>query len=511
MNDDNTASRKERQAYWADHNHRFHAAGSPPTREWQEYFGSRPAQRIKQVYNRLWACGLMDMAWLVMLYEQGLVDQETVAKLEPILEKSLTEKGFGGEDWIRQNLPDHDEDVASAINYGRTLQEPMGRIMMREGILFALEELQLTRAGLLDKAAENTETVMAGQSHRAHAQPTTWGAYLLAVHDQLARGEEQLELAFRHVNRNTGGCGACSGTGWPVDRERVTELLGFDETVELTYDCEGSMDDHLTTLFAAANIAVTLGRTATDHNNWVSEDIRLFATDMEWRGCSSFMPQKAHAGSYFERLRIISNRVLGQMQTGLLNYHNEPIQDVLPVYMSEEYVINALAQLEGALGMLRVILPHIHPDQKRMWAILREGYSGAPDLAIVLIREKGYGGRAAHRVCATMVRMARERGIPPYDCSAALLQEAASISNDRIPDITDEEVYDCMGLEHFFEKHTNLGDPNPKETLRLVDVRRQAHAQARLRQTERRQHIETAISAMKKRLHDIASETAERL
>lgn len=280
MNDKKGLSRQELEAYWADHSHRFHAAGRPPTSEWHEYFSTRPQQRVEQVYNRLWACGLMDMAWLVMLFEQKLVDQETVAKLEP-------------------------------------------------------------------------------------------------------------------------------------------------------------------------------------------------------------------------------------MQTGLLNYHNEPIQDVLPVYMSEEYVITALAQLEGALGMLRIILPHIHPNRDRMWELLREGYSGAPDLAIVLIREKGYGGRAAHRVCATMVRIARERGISPCECSADLLQEAARISNDRIPDITDEEVKDCMGLEQFFEKHNNLGDPNPNETLRLIEQRRQAHEDARSRQAERRNRIENAVTAMKQRLKSIADGTTE--
>ncbi len=496
----------ERKAFWASHDHRHHATGCPPSTAWQEAFAKRPKQRIEELTNRLPACGLMDMAWLVMLHEQGLVDRPTVAKLAPVLRTAHAEKGFGGEAWIKQQLPDHDEDVASAVNYGRTLQEPMGRMQMREGLLYVLQELHETRSAFLAIAEANVETVMAGHSHRAHAQPTTWGAYLLAVHDQLARGEEQLDLAYRHTNVNTGGCGACSGTGWPVDRNRITELLGFDATVELTYDCEGSMDEHMTILFAAANLAITLGRTAFDHNVWVTEEWNIFTTDLSFRGVSSFMPQKAHPGSMFERVRIMANDVLGQMQTALFNLHNEAIQDVLPVYQSEEKVIRGLACLEGALALFRTVLAHTYPNRERMRELLRAGYSGAPDLAMTLIREKGYGGRAAHRICATMVRIARERGIEPSACDAALLREAARISDDPEPDITDEAVQEAMGLENFFLKHDNLGDPNPTETRRLVDVRRRALEEVRSRHAARRRQIDEAFEKLKARIDEIAGE-----
>jgi argininosuccinate lyase len=507
MNESDIPSEFDLSTYHADHSHRRHAAGRPQTTAWVEYFNNRPKQRMKQVYNRLRFCGLMDMAWLIMLYEQGLVDASTVAKLRPALEKSQDpdETGWGGEEWIRGCLPDHDADAAAAVNYGRTLQEPMSRMMEREELQNIFDELLLTRQRILDKAAANVETVMAGHSHRAHAQPTTWAAYLLAVHDQLVRGEELLEVTYAHTNRNTGGCGACSGTGWPVDRNRVTELLGFDQTVELTYDCEGSMDHHLTILFAASNIATTLSRTAMDHNLWMTEEWNIMTTPPAWRGVSSFMPQKAHPGSHFERIRMQCNEVIGQMQVCMMAFKNEPIQDVLPVYQSEKQVIKGLAYLEGALGLFHSVLPHIRPNRERMRQLLREGFSGAPDLAITLIRRKGYGGRVAHRICATMVRIARERGIKPYECTATLLKEAARISADPEPDVTDEEVQEAMGLESFFEKHDNLGDPNPAETTRLIQVRLDDLERSRQRQRQRRQKVHAAIAGMRTRYDEIAA------
>ena len=494
-------SDEELQAYWRDHGHQRHTCGCEQADDWSTYrhLGSR---RLHEVRNRLPNCGRMDMAWLVMLHKQGLVPTETAQKLVPVLRQSLNERGWGGEVWIREQLGG-DEDTAAAVNYGRTLQEPMARMMMREQMLNTFGELLPCQATLLDVAAENLDTVMAGHSHWSHAQPTTYAAYLLTVHDGLARGLDQLELAYRHTNQNSGGCGACSGTGWPVDRTLITELLGFDETIELTYDCEGSQDEMLTILFAASNIAVTLSRAAIDLNIWVTEEWDLFEVAMPWRGVSSFMPQKANAGNRLEHIRQATNDVLGCMQTCLFSFKNEPIQDVLPVYEADRYVIEGLGHLESGLGMLRHLVPNIKPRKERMWQLLREGYSGAPDLAITLIRQKGYGGRCAHRICATMVRIARERALKPRDCSGALLDEAARISDDPEPHLTDAEVQDSMSLENFFEKHQGLGDPNPTETGRLVEVRREQLQAADERQEQREERVAAAYRKLDEELEAI--------
>ena len=285
-------SQAELEAYRRDPDHHRHTPGCPEDPRWQHY-RDLPHYHYLKVANRLRFCGQMDMAWTLMLVKQDLLDKPTAAKALKVLKDSQTEQGWGGEKWIKKKLPDHDERVASAVNYGRTLQEPMARMMMREALLDVFDELFMAMESLLNIAEANVDTLMAGHSHWAHAQPTTYAAYLLAIHDQLARGMEQLELAYRHTNQNSGGCGACSGTGWPVDRETVTELLGFDKTIDVSYDCEDSMDEMMTILFACSNLALTLSRTALDHNVWVTEEWNLFHVEMQWRGVSSFMPQKA--------------------------------------------------------------------------------------------------------------------------------------------------------------------------------------------------------------------------
>ncbi|MFW5799081.1 MAG: lyase family protein, partial [Planctomycetota bacterium] len=491
--------------YHQSREHFRHCPGVPEAPEWKTYWNQRLGQRLKNIGNRMPYLARMDAAWLVMLHEQGVLPLEKIRPLFPVLHKARSERGWGGEAWIKQQLGG-DEDGASLVNFGRTLQEPTFRMMMREAILFAIDEVLPTLEVLLEVADENLDTIMAGHSHWAHAQPTTYAQYLLAVHDGLARGLEQLELAYRQTNLNSGGCGACSGTGWPTDRERITELLGFDGTVEVAYDCEASQENILTALFAASNLAITLSRAALDFNVWVTEEWNLFTVDMSWRGVSSFMPHKANAGNKFEHIRMAVDDLLAQMQRGIYCFKNEPLQDILPVYRSEACLLEGLGHLEQALGTFRNGLRYTTPNKDRMWKLLTDGYSGSPDLVRHMIKHHDYAGREAHRICATMVRLARERNIAPRDCTGALLDEAAEVSGDRKPGLTDEVVQKWMGLEHFLATHNNPGDPNPEQTGKLVELRRGRLAELTTRQDARKAKLEEADRKLQAAIDKLTSD-----
>jgi argininosuccinate lyase len=482
------------EEYCARSDHRRHAPGVPRAEKWLEIM-RYPQAEMARVGNRLVYCAWMDRAWTVMLFRQGLIKEEVAKKLLTVLAEAGDDRGFGGEDWLKEKLGG-DEYTASAVNLGRTLQEPMARLQMREKLLDVLDDLHAAMDFTLEKSEKNADAMMAGQSHFSHAQPTTYGAYLLAVHDGLARAGAQLELAYRFTNMNSGGCGACSGTGWPVDRRMVTELLGFDELIELTYDCEGSQDEVPQICFALSSLALTLSRAASDHGRWSLEEIGSIANAPQWLGVSSFMPQKAHSGGMFENVRRATNEVLGQMMTALITFKGEAIEDNLPVYSSPQYALRACCEAQKALRLWAELVRTLTVNRERMLEIARMGYSGAPDLAIKLIREGGYGSRQAHRICCNAVRMARERGVEPREMTGALLDEAARVSSEPEPGLSDAEVLDAMGLETFFEKHCNVGDPCPSETLRMIKLRRESLAGLRQAQTERRERVERANSRL---------------
>lgn len=495
FNKDEFVSRKD---------HRAHSAGMPPDPRWLKW--RQHAREVEEhLGNRLPYVGKMDKAWTVMLYRQGLIKLETAQKLLPVLAEADKGKGWGGEDWIKEKL-DGDEYTASAVNLGRTLQEPMARMQMRETLLDIFDLVHDARQILIDRAEKYIDTMMAGQSHMSHAQPTTYGQYMLTVHDGLARAEEQLALAYKNTNMNSGGCGACSGTGWEVDREMITELLGFDQTIELVYDCEASQDEIPQILFAMSNMALTLTRAVLDHEIWSLEEIGMMACGDAWKGLSSFMPQKAHSGGVTEIIRTACNEVFGQTMTCFFAFKGELIQDNLPVYLAPPFVFKASGQLQRALGLWNAMLPDMYVYPEKMKQIVKDGYSGAPDLAIVLIRDYDYGSRQAHRICANAIRMARERSIKPCEITGALLDEAAGVSNEPLPGLTTEQVQECMSLDHFLEKHCNLGDPCPSQTMILVEKRRKDLVKVREVQAQRRQRLAEGDKKLEEAIARIMSE-----
>lgn len=480
--------------FLGSHDHRLHAAGEPAS----DRFGKTAPKHGLTAYITQ-----TDRAWVVMLLKQGLISRDVAAKVlrgmepKPGAKAPAKKKGSGagatfgsGEDALKKRLGD--EDLASVVNYGRTRQEPMSRLLLRDYQLDTFDALLEALAATLDVAEAQRGTIMPGCTHMAHGQPTTYGAYVLAIHDGLARGLEQLEVAYKHTNQNTVGCGATSGTGWPVDRRLVTELLGFDTLLEPTYECEGAQDYGLTTLFALTNVMIVLSRTAMDHAIWGMEDCGFVRLPGRLLGISSLMPQKAHPGSTFERIRTRAARVIGHMQAGVASCNGEPLTDVLPIYEAWTQASSALETTEDVLYGFSDVLRNVQPDKDRMLQHTRDGFSCAAELAIKLIREKGYGGRRAHRICAVFVYLARKQGLKPYETTGALLDEAAKVANETPPGLSTAEVRERLDPERFIERHDNVGDPNPKETLRLVAVRRAALADAVKRQAERRARLDQA-------------------
>jgi argininosuccinate lyase len=372
------------EEFWRSHEHHFQGPGVPEDEE-RKRIRARLGTELQRVFVRTPALSATDMAWTVMLHKQGLVTTEVAAEVLKALES-----GEGaGEHYLKRELAGPDpsvealeqaEDIAGVVNLGRTLQEPMSRLQQRDKLLDVLDLTIACLGILLDQAEAHVDTVMAGQTHLSHAQPTTYGAYLLAVHDALARSLEQIELAYRHTNQNSAGCGACSGTGWPVDRELITELLGLDVLVEATYDGEPGQDHALTILFAITNLGVILSRVAMDFNIWGMEEVMMVRIDPSWNGVSSLMPQKSIPGSEFERVRLEVSNVIGEMMTGVVSNKGEPYSDMLPIYEGYRGALRAMCHIEKALGFFTGLLGATTPDKERMLDYAREGFSATPDL-----------------------------------------------------------------------------------------------------------------------------------
>jgi argininosuccinate lyase len=459
--------------------------------------------------NRL----IVDLVWIVCMFEAKIIDESTAKKLlravrsiqQGTVETPETKShGYAERNMIR--ALDNDEDLASMVNLGRTLQEPMNRLDMRDMLNDTFEELLDLLSTVLDTIEANIDTIMPGHTHFSQAQPITLAHYLMSVYDALRRAYDQLALAYRDTNRNSGGCGATSGITWPIDRDRMTELLGFDDVVEPAYDSEASQDHSMSILFGLTNLVTIMSKTAMDMCIWAMEEVDMIRADPAWCGVSSMMPNKCIPSSLFERTRIEAGYVIGEMMEAAVLVKGEPHGDVLPMLEAPKIALKAMAHAMVVMGYMNNMFKHIIPQKEKMLEYVRAGFSCATEVAYHIVKESGCGPRRAHRIVATMVRLARERGLRAYEVTGELLDEAAVFAEEKPPRLSTKVLRELLDPENFIKTHNNKGGTAPQEARRMLDKRRRELASAAGEQEGRRKRVADAESALRSVLEGILGE-----
>jgi len=323
---------------------------------------------------------------------------------------------------------------------------------------------------------------------------------MISAFDGIFRSLEQLELAYRFTNVNSGGCGSCSGTTWPVDRERMADLLGMDGVLEPTYDSEASQDHTMAIMFGLSNMSIHLTRYSMIHYIWAMDELDMIRTDPSMCGVSSFMPQKCDSGSNYERVRISACDVMGETVKSMLQLKGEPHGDVIIAMQLPGYAVESMIHAQAAVQLFGNMLKHTLLQKDRMLAIVRAGYSCATEVATYLIQECGYGGRLAHSIVATMVRQARERSLKSAQCTGEMLDEAARYLGVREPHIDTSTLQRCLDPETFISTHHYLGGTAPKENRRLLEKRKKLLEEAKVRHQKRVEKVESSL----KKLSEIA-------
>lgn len=483
--------------------HRFHAKGCRVSPQLQ---GAQKESR--ELASRLggrqpWA-SQTDLCWVVLLYKSGSIDKEHAAKLIRALRKTWdSNTGISGEERILEEL-NGDMDTASMVNYGRTLQEPMWRLRLRDGMLEIFDDILTLLEKTHELAEENLETIMVGQTHMNHGQPITYAHYMISVFDVIFRGLEQFEQAYRYTNLNTGGCGSCSGTTWPVDRSLMAELLGMDGVVVPTFDCEASQDHSLSMLFALSNIAVHISRCAMNHYIWALDEVDMIRTKPAMCGVSSFMPQKCDSGSVYEKVRIFASEIIGETNKAMTVLKGEPHMDVLPALGGPSYAISGMVSSRRCIRLFTYCLDNVILNKKRMLEIVKEGYSCATELVVYMVRELGYGGRLAHSIVATMVRMARQKGLKSFECTGEMLDEAAEYLSRKKPGIDTKTLQKCFDPAECIRTHNLLGGTAPEENRRLLSERKQMLETAFSRQQKRVKKVKDGLARLDREADNIA-------
>ena len=425
-------------------------------------------------------------AWLTMLAECRIVDR---AKARAIL-RGLDAVEAAGPDCVRPFDPAVEyyylhleralvsrvaggEAIVGDLNLGRTRPEPLSRMVVRTKLLNILTLLLDLRETLLARAIAEADTVMPGYTHLQHAQPTTLGHYLLAIHDHLDRDTERLFAAVAVTDRCTLGCGAMSGSSLPIDRDRVRQLLGFAELCENTIDSVSATDHVIAAAAALASVMTVIGRLCQDLYIWSSQEFAMIDVTDAFSSPSSLMPQKKNA-LVLEYIRSRTARTIGSLAGVFAVSHNVGYMDTEEVEL-ECYLplFECFTNTEQSLPTIAQIVRDMVPDRELMYARTASGFSSVTALAELIQNTQGISYRAAHRVVARSVLLAIEEGKTADQIDATVVKRAAQEMIGRTLSLDDETIHACLVPRSFVDHHAGVGATAPDEVRRMAAERQQ--------------------------------------
>jgi len=421
-------------------------------------------------------------AHLVMLAAQGIVAKEDAHKIREALDSiSLDEVRRAKYDGACEDLFFFVEqlivnacgdEVAGRLHTARSRNDidmTMYRMRQREFILGLLSATLELRRSLTAVADEHRQTVLAVHTHTQRAQPTTVAHYLLAVVEQLERDASRLKAAYERTNRNPLGACAITGTGFHIDRQLTSDLLGFCGPTGNTYGSIATVDYLLESTAAATVLLAGVGRFVQDLLLWCTAEFDYMRLGDGFVQCSSIMPQKRNPVA-LEHARAIGSKALGQAQAIVTAVHNTPFGDIVDTEDDLQPLV--FTMFRDAMRTVRLVAAAMTTaefDAPRLEARAAEGWTTLTELADTLVREQGVPFKTAHAI-ASRVMKTRQHD-PTRQLAEALAGASAELLGKAIQ-YSDAAIARILSPRHFVEVRRTLGGPAPEETARASTVSR---------------------------------------
>ncbi|PIT06095.1 argininosuccinate lyase [Bradyrhizobium nitroreducens] len=421
----------------------------------------------------------VDLAHTVMLAEQGILTRKVAkAILEALVELGRRDPDSFQIDPSRGSfllqVEAHlfsrlGEDIGGQMHTGRSRIDQgttVRRLYERNRTLDVLDRLNQFRRVLIAKAALHSRAIMPGYTHMQHAQPWVFGHYLLSIDTRLAEDSERLTQAYARVNLNPLGAVGLSGTSWPLDRSRTTELLGFAAVLEnskLGREAFYAAD----AIASLSFIMASLNDLSTDLHLWSSVEFGFVESSDAYCGTSSIFPQKKNPAG-LETVKKAAGASVTWLATALATFRAEGTGD--QAMRDLPLLDEAMDTTEGMLDLLTGIVSTLIVHEKRMRKGLEGSWCAASNLADVMVRQTGLSFRQVHHVVARLVRICIAENIAPTAVTRELLDRAAEETIAKSIAIDDATIRNALDPEVFVRTRVTVGSVSPAEVDRMLEV-----------------------------------------
>ena len=415
------------------------------------------------------------IAHATMLGATGIIDKSEGEKIVNELDKILGEIKSGeleidmtAEDihtFIEGELTSRLGQTGKRLHTARSRNDQVAldiRLTLRKEIDEITVLLKSLVEVLCNKAQEHSATIMPGYTHLQRAQPITFGHHLMAYCSMILRDIDRLSDVKKRMNICPLGSGALAGTTYPLNREMVADLLGFDGVTQNSLDGVSDRDFCIELASALSLIMVHLSRFSEEIIMWCSWEFKFIELDDAFSTGSSIMPQKKNP-DIAELVRGKSGRVFGDLTTlltvmkGIALAYNKDMQE------DKEAIFDAVDTVKMCLTAFTPMIDTMTVLKDNMRLAAAKGFINATDCADYLVG-KGLAFRDAYKCTGELVALCIDKG---------LTLETLPIGEYKaICDLFDEGVYEAINLEKCVNDRKVVGSPCSENVLKQVEIAR---------------------------------------
>ena len=351
---------------------------------------------------------------------------------------------------IEMRLIEKIGELGKKLHTGRSRNDQVSldmRMFLKAELINIDDALLVLLKTCLDRAEKEKEVIMPGYTHMQRAQVVSFAHYLMAYYYMFKRDRERVQQAIKHTDIMPLGSGALAGSTIPLDREFVSNVLGFSDISENSMDSVSDRDFVLDAVYATAMIMLHMSRLAEDFIIFSTQEFSFISLPDELCTGSSLMPHKKNPDA-LELTRGKTSRVIGDLfslftlMKGLPMTYNRDMQE------DKEPLFHAISTTKDVIAIMDLCLKGLRIRSERMEHAVVESFMPAVEMAEYLTI-KGMPFRKAHEIVGKMVKYCEDNRMT---LNALSLDRMKTFS-----EIFEEDVYEYINPRNAVKNRKTKG------------------------------------------------------
>lgn len=412
------------------------------------------------------------IAHATMLGEAGIIElseSKTIIKgLEGILEDIENGKlvfNPEAEDvhmFVEAELTKRVGDAGKRLHTARSRNDQVAldiRMYLKEQTIVIRDIVKELAETICNIAKENLDTIMPGYTHLQRAQPITFAHHLMAYAQMLLRDIGRFDDTYKRMDVMPLGSGALASTTYPIDRQKVCDLLGFDSITQNSLDGVSDRDFCIELGSAISILMMHLSRFSEEIIMWCSWEFKFIELDDAYATGSSIMPQKKNP-DVTELIRGKTGRVYGDLMTLLTMMKGLPLAYNKDMQEDKEAIFDAIDTVKLCLTTFIPMLETMTVYKDNMRHAAAKGFINATDCADYLTK-KGIPFRDAYKITGQLVAECIKKG--------TTLEKLPIKNYKELCETFEGDVYDAISLDTCVSQRCVAGGPAKEMVLKQIE------------------------------------------